>query len=62
MRFCAEFYGGMNEKWILKVANRNSKYCQLDSKLTNKAIPRPIKGKRVMEQLQLEHGVTSCGM
>ena len=50
----AESYAGMREKWILKITNNNFKYRQFNTNFTNKAIPRPIRVKRVMEQLQLD--------
>ena len=50
----AESYAGMSERRILKITNNNFKYRQFNAKFTNKAIPRPIRVKRVMEQLQLD--------
>ena len=48
-----ESYAGMSEKRIVKITN-NFKYRQFNAKFTNKAIPRPIRVKRVMEQVQLD--------
>ena len=50
----AEPYAGMSERRILKITNKNVKYHQFNAKFTNKAILRPIRVKRVMEQLQFD--------
>ena len=44
----------MSERWIVKITNNNFKYRQCNAKFTNKDIPRPIRVKRVMKQLQLD--------
>ena len=45
---------GMSERRIVKITNNDFKYRQFNVKFTNKAIPRQIRVKRVMEQLQLD--------
>ena len=50
----AEPCAGMSERRILKITNKNVKYHQFNAKFTNKAILRPIRVKRVMEQLQFD--------
>ena len=44
----------MSERRILKITNNNFKYRQFNTKFTNKAILRPIRVKRVMEQFHLD--------
>ena len=50
----AESYAGMSERQILKITNNNFKYRQFNAKFTNKAITRPIRVKRIKEQVQLD--------
>ena len=50
----AEPYAGMGERRILKITNKNNKYHQFNAKFTNKAILRPVRVTRLMEQFQFD--------
>lgn len=50
----ASSYAGISERQILRITNNNIKYRKFNAKFTNKAVPRPVRAKHVMEQVQLD--------
>ena len=52
----ANSYIGLSERRIHDITKNNLKYLKFNAKFTNKAVPQPVKAKRVMSQLQLDLG------
>ena len=47
------YYVELSKTRIVDIANNSFKYHKFNGKFTNKAVPQPVKAKRVMSQVQL---------
>ena len=50
----ADSYAGLTERQILKITNNKFKYRKYNAKFTNKAIPRPVRAKEILQQIQID--------
>lgn len=50
----ANKYTGVSEKKILEVVKGDNKFRRFNARFTNRAVPRPVRAKEVMEQMQVD--------